>query len=125
MSEKKSTTYEGSLGEGSGDERSKLEGERRWKTSPDALFRPLEDEAVILDMQSQRYFGLNPVGVRIWQLLEIHGEPEAIVAALLTEFEVDEQQLRFDVEGLIRELAQQELIEPLLIEPLPIEPLAE
>ena len=85
--------------------------------SPDALFRPLEDEAVILDMSSQRYFGLNSMGVRIWQLLEELGETDAITQSLLSEYEVGEARLRSDVDELIVKLAGEGLIQPATGEP--------
>ena len=91
--------------------------QRRWVISPDALFRPLEDEAVILDMSSQRYFGLSSVGVRIWQLLEELGETAAVTETLLSEYEVDETRLRSDVDELIAGLAAQGLIRPATDEP--------
>ncbi len=44
------------------------------RISPDVLFRELAGEAVLLDLKSQRYFGLGEVGTRIWQLLDEQGE---------------------------------------------------
>ena len=35
----------------------------------DALFRELDGEGVVLDLASGRYFGVDRVGARIWQLL--------------------------------------------------------
>ncbi len=118
MSEKKTTTQGKPLGDPQAPSGSRPlspptnPSNGRWAVSPDALFRLLEDEAVILDMSSQRYFGLNPMGVRIWQLLETYGEPGPIVETLLPEFEVDEQRLRSDVDELIDQLASQGLIRP-------------
>ena len=86
--------------------------QRRWNVSPDALFRMLEEEAVILDMGSQKYFGLNPVGTRIWQLLAEHGTIEPVVATLLEELDVEEERLRQDVEKLVAELSENGLIRP-------------
>jgi hypothetical protein len=35
--------------------------------SPEVLVQELEGEAVLLNLASERYFGLDDVGTRIWQ----------------------------------------------------------
>ncbi len=44
--------------------------EAMWKLSPDVVFRDLDGEAVILDLVSGTYFGLNEVGTRVWRLVD-------------------------------------------------------
>ncbi|MBE2262958.1 MAG: PqqD family protein [Burkholderiaceae bacterium] len=79
-----------------------------WNTrisqSPDVLHQELGGETVLLNLVDEHYFGLDPVGSRIWQLLGETGQAEAIVGQLLQEYDVDEQQLRGDVERLVQEL---------------------
>ena len=75
------------------------------------MSRQVGDETVILDLGSGMYFGLDPVGAAIWQLLsEGHGL-DAIVAALLGQYDVAEDQLRQDVTSLVSELLSRGLIE--------------
>ncbi len=81
------------------------------KISPDVLFRELAGEAVLLDLKSQRYFGLDPVGTRIWQLLDERGRTEGVLQAMLDEFEVEEADLRRDIADFLRELEEAGLIE--------------
>ena len=38
------------------------------KPSPQILFQKLGNEAVILHLQSEEYFGLDEVGTRIWEV---------------------------------------------------------
>ena len=38
--------------------------------SPDVIVRELSGESVVLDLASGRYFGLNAVGTRVWQLIQ-------------------------------------------------------
>lgn len=78
--------------------------------SSDVLFRELEGEAVMLDLGSERYYGLDEVGARIWQLLEEHHDVETVVAEMLAEYEVDEEQLRRDMADLIDNLADAGLV---------------
>ena len=74
------------------------------QVSGDVVTRSLAGEAVLLDLASGTYFGLDEVGTRIWQLLGEHGSADAVVAALLDEYDVEEAQVRADLDRLIREL---------------------
>jgi hypothetical protein len=75
------------------------------------LFRDLEGEAVLLATESGRYFGLNEVGTRMWSLLQLHGEAEAVCRALLAEYDVPEERLREDVTRFVDNLVIRGLIE--------------
>jgi hypothetical protein len=80
--------------------------------SDDAMVRTIGDETVILDLASGKYFGLDPVGTRLWQLI---GEGLAIddaCARLLAEYEVDEPRLRADVAQLLQQLLSHGLLKP-------------
>lgn len=78
--------------------------------SPEVLFRELEGEAVMLDLGSERYYGLDEVGARIWQLLDEHHDVETVVAQVLSEYEVEEEQLRSDLADLIENLVDAGLV---------------
>ena len=57
--------------------------------APDVMFRHLNDEAVLLDLKSGTYFGLNDVGARTWQLILEHGRLSRVLEALLEEYAVE------------------------------------
>lgn len=78
---------------------------------PDVLFRQLGDEAVLLDLESGKYFGLNEVGSRVWDLLLTPRPLSAIQEALLQEYEVPAENLWRDLESLISELVRHGLAE--------------
>ena len=80
------------------------------RLSPDVVFRDLEGEAVILDLASGRYFGLNAVGTRIWTLLDAGMPLERIVDTLAGEYDADARQIARDVTTLIDELSSRGLI---------------
>jgi len=75
------------------------------------LFRDLDGEAVLLATESGKYFGLNEVGTRMWSLLHLHGDVEAVCNALLAEYDVPEARLREDVVGFVGALADRGLVE--------------
>jgi hypothetical protein len=82
-----------------------------FRLSQDVVFRDLEGEAVILDLGSGTYFGLNAVGTRVWQLVEA-GQGEAdIVNTLAAEYAADRATIARDVARLLGELRARRLIE--------------
>jgi hypothetical protein len=74
------------------------------------LFRDLDGEAVLLETVTGRYYGLNEVGTRMWSLLQLHGEIEAVCRALLTEYDAPEARLRDDLLRFVDSLAASGLI---------------
>ena len=78
--------------------------------SPDVLFRELEGEGVLLDLETERYYTLDDIGARMWYLLHEHEEVEAVVARLLDEYDVDEATLRQDLAELITRLSEAGLV---------------
>ena len=61
--------------------------------SDDAIFREMDGEAVILNLESGTYFGLDPVGTRIWQLLEQDGSLRVVFGRMRQEFDVEPEVL--------------------------------
>ena len=76
----------------------------------DVVFRELDGEAVLLNLQSGVYFGLDPVGTRIWQLCQEHGSIRAVWQALQGEFDASPDILRSDLLELLDELSAEGLV---------------
>lgn len=71
----------------------------------------LEDESVILNLNTGVYYGLDPIGARIWHLIQ---EPKTLLEIqdiLLSEYEVEADTCRNDLVTLIQEMAEQKLVE--------------
>ncbi len=84
----------------------------RVKIPEQVLARQVGDETVMLDLANGTYFGLDPVGARIWQLLA-EGKSLAEVCELMTgEYEVSHEDIERDVKTLVEELANRGLIGP-------------
>jgi hypothetical protein len=71
----------------------------------------LGDEAAILQMRSGVYYGLDPVGARIWKLLEQPKSVEDLRAVILNEYDVEPQRCESDLLGLLEKLQTEGLIE--------------
>lgn len=76
----------------------------------DVLFQEVGGEAILLNLENGKYYGLDEVGTRMWTLLAEHGNPEPVVSAMLKEFDVEEAQLSVDLHGLIAKLAENGLL---------------
>ncbi len=74
------------------------------------MARTVGDETVILDLASGTYYGLDPVGARMWQLMS-EGQPlAAICEVMLEEYEVTREALEVDVLRLTEELSAKGLV---------------
>ena len=81
------------------------------KIPDDVLISNLQDESVILNLDSERYFGLDSVGTRILSVLTTSESIEAAYNTLVQEFDVDGQVLREDLIALVENLVEQGLVE--------------
>ena len=75
------------------------------------LISNLQDESVILNLDSERYFGLDDVGTRILTVLTNSDSIQTAYESLLAEYEVDHAVLRADLVALIESLLQQGLVQ--------------
>ncbi len=78
---------------------------------PGVLFRDLDGEAVLLELESGRYYGLNETGTRMWLLLQENGSVEAALPVLLDEYDVAEERLRTELLGFVGTLTSQRLLQ--------------
>lgn len=72
--------------------------------SPDAVESKVGDETVLLHLKSGTYFGLDPMGTRIWAMLKEGVEVAAICGRLTQEFEVEAEVAEADVRRFLGEL---------------------
>ncbi len=70
----------------------------------------LGGEAVILNLKSGLYYGLNPVGASIWNLLQQPRTVSEIRDAILAEYSIEPQQCESDLLELLQQLEAQGLI---------------
>jgi hypothetical protein len=79
--------------------------------APDVCSRILDGDAVLLDLATGTYFGLDEVGARFWELLGEGGMRLGdIKNKLLDEYEVDEETLVKDLDELVATLETKGLI---------------
>jgi len=79
--------------------------------SPDVVFRDLDGEAVLLHLETGLYFGLDPVGTRIWSLLGEGAPLRRLHAQLLEEYDVAPARLEADLLQLAARLVASGLVD--------------
>lgn len=83
----------------------------RVEVPSNVLFRELQGECIILNLDTESYFGLDEVGTRMWLALTRSESIAAALDALEQEFDVEPAQLRRDFEELLAGLLEQGLLE--------------
>ena len=83
---------------------------KKVQISDNVLFQQISGECVLLNMESEQYFGLDEVGARIWELLAEEEDTQKVLEQLLAEYEVDETTLKQDLSKLLSELETEKLI---------------
>jgi hypothetical protein len=75
------------------------------------LVRDLQGESVVLNLQTEKYFGLDEVGSRMWAVLTTADSIQAGYELLLGEYDVEPERLRADVEQLLSQLLDHGLVD--------------
>ena len=89
----------------------KLSDDSRISVTQDQVSCDLAGEAAILNLKNSVYYGLDPVGARVWNLIQ---EPKTLAEirdTLLGIYDVDSLKLESDLRALLTELAEQGLID--------------
>ena len=73
------------------------------------VYAELGEEAVLLNVESGVYYGLDAVGTRIWQLLAAGSSVEDMVSQMREEYDVAPAQLAQDVQTFLEMLAAKDL----------------
>lgn len=83
----------------------------RIKLPEDVLISGLQAESVLLNLNSERYYGLNDVGTRMLTVLSVSDSIGAAYHSLLDEYDVEAEVLRNDLISTIEELSKHGLVE--------------
>lgn len=79
--------------------------------TPEQVSCPLGDEAAILNLKNTVYYGLNPVGARVWTLLQQPRSIGELRDTLLDEYDVDEGRCESDLLELLEKMKSEGLIQ--------------
>ena len=83
----------------------------RVEPPPHVLVRFLDRESVLLNLETERYFGLDETGTRMWQLVTAAPSIDAAYQDLQNEFDVESDLLRTHLTELVRRLVDHGLLQ--------------
>jgi hypothetical protein len=83
----------------------------RVRVPDDVLISNVQEEAVILNLDSERYFGLDDVGTRFLSVLTTSDSIETAYKRLRSEYDVDSEALRHDLIALVENLIEQGIVQ--------------
>ena len=80
--------------------------------NPKVIFKALATGAVLYSTEEEVYFGLNPVGVRVWELLPpVHQSLDDLCRVIAADYpDAPEEVIRADVSELLEELTRLGLV---------------
>ena len=70
------------------------------------------DRTILLDLVHGRYYGLNDVGTRIWDLLCEGADRNTIVLQVAEQYAISHDTVAHDVEAFVTALAERQLVKP-------------
>jgi hypothetical protein len=82
-----------------------------YRAITEQLSGDLGGEAVILSLKTGKYYGLNLLGARIWELLQTPRSTAAIEETILAEFDVEPDECSSEVRAFVDLLKAEGLIE--------------
>jgi hypothetical protein len=88
-----------------------LSGGSRIVLSKDQVSCDLAGEAAIVNLKNGVYYGLDPVGARIWNLMREPVTFAQILDSLLHDYAIDRLTLESDLRLFVNQLAEQGLVE--------------
>lgn len=77
------------------------------------LVRHLDGESVLLNLETEKYFGLDATGTRMWELLTNSPSIQAAYGTLTHEFEVEPEELRNHLAAFLGQLVEHGLLQVL------------
>ena len=82
----------------------------KYQLAEHVSFTDVEDEAVLLDLNSGAYYGLNHIGAQLLNELKARNSIENAVILIAAEYQINYNTVQADIDELIKQLLHQNLI---------------
>lgn len=86
--------------------------ESRFEPAPSVVSRVVGSDLVLVDLDSEQFHSLNPVGALIWGGLSEGGSIRSVLSSVTSGFEIDEATARADLVELVEGLLALGLLVP-------------
>ncbi|MGR9072521.1 MAG: lasso peptide biosynthesis PqqD family chaperone [Gammaproteobacteria bacterium] len=80
------------------------------KRNEELISSEIDGETVMMSLEQGKYYGLDVVGSRVWDLLSTPQTLNDIVDALLIEFDVDRETCESDVSEFVERMLKNKLL---------------
>lgn len=77
---------------------------------PDLVQTDMDGYTMLMSIESGKFFSINPLGSRIWEILERPARLDAVCQTLLEEFEIEPEQCQEEVVAFLESLLNQRLV---------------
>ena len=81
------------------------------KRNNEVFASEIDNEVVMMNVESGKYYGMDAIGSRIWELIKEKVQVTEVIETLLEEYDVSWEQCRKDVLDFLNELYAQNLVE--------------
>jgi ornithine carbamoyltransferase len=78
--------------------------------SQSVFAQEVDGEMVLLDMESENYFGLDEVGTAIWQAMQENESLQEVFEVLMEQYEVEAEVLQNDLSEFVEKLLESGLV---------------
>ncbi len=78
--------------------------------SQSVFAQEVDGEMVLLDMESENYFGLDEVGTAIWQAMQENENLQEVFEVLMEQYEVEAEVLQNDLSEFVDKLLESGLV---------------
>lgn len=79
--------------------------------SEDIVASDIDDEKVMMSIEKGQYYGLDPIGTCVWNLIEKPVQVSELIDALLLEFDVDRETCEKDVLVFLEEIKEDGILQ--------------
>lgn len=83
---------------------------KKVKVSDNVLFQEIDNEYVLLNMETEQYFGLNEIGAKLWHSIAEYGDVDNALEQIMKAYDVAEDTLKKDISSLLTELSNEQLV---------------
>ena len=87
-------------------------GEATYRHAENIAWRRVEEDSVLLNIDSSEYYTLDPVATRIWELIGKGRNTAGIIRMITADFKASDQRIRQDVLDFTAQLIKEKLILP-------------
>jgi hypothetical protein len=81
-----------------------------FRRSSDLLFNEIDGEVIMLSIENSEYYGMDKVASRIWELLDKPLNLKELIARLVIEYDISEQQCTKDTLDFLKKLIDKKLL---------------